>query len=92
MTSKAALLAFPPSWGQACISLSLIGWRVVTQPPSSLWRDWTFIVSSYWLIVAIKPGSPFLPRVTATATAYLLAIYVTGQFPHTLRALNIVGP
>jgi hypothetical protein len=82
----------PAAWLQAGLALAVLGWRIMTQPAPVLWRDWGLILSAYWLLVALKPAWQNLSRVTASVGAYLLAIYVIGQFPHTLKSLGFLAP
>jgi len=71
------------------LPMLLLGWRVLTQPVWALWRDYVLIVSAFWLFILLRPHSTARAQVLLTLAAYLLAIYVAGQFHHTLSALGV---
>jgi hypothetical protein len=47
------------------------------------------VFALFWIWRVLRPRSPAMPVVLATGIAYLLGIYVQGQFPHALAALGL---
>jgi hypothetical protein len=83
----------PPAlrWALGSASLLLAAWRLWTVPVGQLWRDWGLIVAFLALLSSAAPRRPFRTVVLCAAMAFLLGIYVQGQWPH-LLALFTGGP
>ena len=72
-------------WGRVLIMIcasTVLVWRLVTAPPSSWLRDWAAILSLYTLYSTSRGASPRWTQVSLSVMAYLLAIYILGQFSH----------
>lgn len=57
-------------------------WRMAAVPPGSLWRDVGVIVPLYALLMILWPRAEFRSKLTAGTMAFLLGIYLAGQWPH----------
>jgi hypothetical protein len=67
----------------------LLLWRILALPLPGLWRDWITLLSIYWIFTVFASRSKAWPYVTAAAMILLTALYIHGQFPHTMDALGI---
>lgn len=74
---------------EIALAVVLILWRVLTQPPGLLWRDWGLVLAGVWIFAVLAPRSPARPTVVAAAAAYLLGLYVKGQLPLMLAILGL---
>jgi hypothetical protein len=66
-----------------------LAWRLASQPPIGLWRDWMVILTLYTIFARFGSRSQAWPVVTTAVMAFLLGIYVVGQASHTLSVLGI---
>lgn len=76
------------------VLLSALGaaiWRAAVVPAGELWRDWVLILAAYAAYTACLRESRHWPAATAGVMAFLLGLYVQGQFPHLLAVLGL-GP
>ena len=67
----------------------LLLWRVWAVPVRLLWQDWIAVVAVYWIWGPARDPARPRPVATAVAMAWLVGVYVVGQFPHTLQALGL---
>ncbi len=83
--------AVPPARRRVEIALAvgLLLWRILTRPPGLLWRDWGIVVALVWIFAVLAPRSRAWPTVISAASAYLLGLYVKGQFPLMLSILGL---
>jgi hypothetical protein len=79
----------PRQLRQIVLAILLLGWRLLSHPLTSLWRDWIFILGVYWLYTALASRSRAWPQVTAATMAFLLGIYIHGQTPYALSVLGL---
>lgn len=62
-------------------AVALLAWRILSQPPSFLWRDWCVVFALYLASHAFDLRSAARTRAALYAMVYLLGIYVMGQSP-----------
>jgi len=84
-----AVASFKPALVEILLTALVLGWRVLAVPLRSLWRDWPVVLAVYGLVCLIGDRSRPRPLATTVAAAYLVGLYVAGQFPLDLRALGI---
>lgn len=72
MSSRLELLA----------ALLLLIVRALLRPPSTLWRDWVFLLGLLWLASLFPSRVKNLPLLAGALAAYLLAVYGAGQWPY----------
>jgi hypothetical protein len=63
-------------------SVLMAAWRLWTVPVGQLWRDWGLIVALLSLLCCTAPRRRVRTVVIPAAMAFLLGIYVRGQWPH----------
>jgi hypothetical protein len=64
-----------------------IVWRLATIAPAAAWRDWPLVLSVLLLGRGLAPRWRGWPAALPAAAAYLLGIYVHGQWPLLLGVL-----
>ena len=72
---------------QVLAALVALAWRGLSQPVEHLWRDWVVLLSLYWIYTVFCEKKPHWPKVTAAVMAFMLGIYVQGQWIHVLSVL-----
>lgn len=70
--------------------VSLVAWRVLSVPPSGLWKDWMVILAVYWAVTVFVRKSPAWPALTASTSIFLLIVHAWGHLPLTFRVLGFV--
>jgi len=66
------------------IAFAIGTWRLVAISPREWWRDWSLLVSVFWVYSRVASGSSARSVVTMGVVAYLLGIYLYGSLPHVL--------
>jgi len=62
--------------------------RAAMIPPGNLLKDWIVVLLVYWAISGSLVSQGSRSALTSAAAAYLLGIYVQGQWIHTLGVLG----
>jgi hypothetical protein len=62
----------------------LATWRIASQPTLTLWRDWVFILSVFWLITLLAGRSKAWVLTLGALMITLFALYLFQQGPHTV--------
>ena len=68
---------------------AILLWRVWMVPMRLLWQDWIAVLAVYWICGPARGPTRPHPLATAMAMAWLVGVYVVGQFPQTLQALGL---
>jgi hypothetical protein len=68
---------------QAIAAVVLLAWRVVCHPPSSLWRDWVFLLCLFWLFSIFGSRSKVWPLALGTLMVALFVLHSVHQLPLT---------
>jgi hypothetical protein len=70
------------AWGVGLAATAVIGWRLAAVPVGRLWRDWVLLLALEAIVTVAAARRKSWPVVSAGIMAYLLGIYVQGQWPH----------
>ena len=70
------------AWSVGLAATAVIGWRLAAVPVGRLWRDWVLLLALEAILTVAAARRKSWPVVSAGLMAYLLGIYVQGQWPH----------
>ena len=76
---------------ESALAIGLIVFRLLRCPPAELWRDWMLILGAYWIFCIWGRRSRLWPTLTLVLMSLLLAIYLHGQFRHTLGSWRFLS-
>jgi len=79
----------PPRRWLAPIFVAVVVWRVALPSPIGLWRDWILILSLYGIYACVASRPSARREVPLAVLAYLLGIYIHGQYPYVLAGWGL---
>jgi len=66
-----------------------LGWRLSARPIAGLWKDALAVLAIFAIVTSVELPPRLRTLAVVLVAALLLAVYVAGQFPQTLRVLGL---